>query len=159
MANGLDTMLGSSTGSRLDIIRNVICKFIFTELAVVDKVNKDKRTVDCSVNKVKYTGVEVLSIGGNGVKLNVLPAEGDVVLIIVPHACVPDVDNYKALSSAFAYDAGGTKCIPLGTSKDKVAEIEISGSDSKIKIDNGKCSVTMGSTILLQGRNGKLEVS
>lgn len=156
--NGLDTVVGFGGLSDLDMVKNILARSTYIDIAEVKAVKSDGRRVDCVSATNFYNDTEVLALGGSGIRFDILPSKGDIVLVLTPKTVVEDTSEYKDIPLQFKYDIAGAKCIPLGSVKNK-SIISIKGDGDNAVIDNGTCTVTIGSTIKLKGRNGTLEVS
>lgn len=157
-SNGLDTVIGFGGLSDLDMIKNISARNTYVDIAEVTSVKNDGRRVDCTSATNFYNDTEVLAIGGSGIRLDILPSVGDIVLVLTPKTVVVDTSEFKDIPRQFKYDIAGAKCIPLGSVKNK-SILSVKGDGNNAVIDNGTCKVTIGNTIKLQGTNGTLEVS
>lgn len=161
--SGIAQRLQMNKVSQAQRIQNVIDHNAFVDVAYVTKVDEEKRIVTCTNDTATYQDVEVLSVGGNGIRLDVMPKKDDAVLVLTPRIPIKDTSTFKRQSYYItAYNTFCTKCIPLGSryTEDKDC-VKVSKSEGKISLSvttDTDVEITAKS-ITLNGANGKLEIT
>ena len=136
-------------------IRGIIAQYSFITVGKVKSYDSSTNTVSVIIKKtLTVNNIEVLSLGGNSIAVQIVPKAGDIVLLITTKDVIDTVKNYN-IKTAPEYDLSSMKAIPIA-SADSV--------DTTIVCDNNGItisskSVPINTTVGSDSKNTKVSVT
>jgi len=165
----LNTQL--SNMNTLDVIKGIVKRFRFVDYARVTSVTDG--FVDAEREGIKFTNMEVLSLGAQKYAINIVPAKDDIVLILSSRTFIKDIKDFKQDTNVDSYSSATLKCIPICSPSKATSKITIDqngfdftdGNNNSIKLTGTGVDIADGNnnTISLSSSgvsiNNKLTVS
>ena len=136
-------------------MRGVISQYTFLTYGKVQSYTSSTNTVSVLVKgKIVINNIEVLSLGGNSIAIQIVPKVGDIVLLLTTKEVIDTIKSFT-LKDSPEYDLSSMKAIPIA-SADSV--------DTTIVCDNNGItinskSVPINTTVGSDSTNTKVSVT
>ena len=136
-------------------MRGVISQYTFLTYGKVQSYTSSTNTVSVLVKgKIVINNIEVLSLGGNSIAIQIVPKVGDIVLLLTTKEVIDTIKSFT-LKDSPEYDLSSMKAIPIA-SADSV--------DTTIVCDNNGItinskSVPINTTVGSDSKNTKVSVT
>ena len=136
-------------------MRGVISQYTFLTYGKVQSYTSSTNTVSVLVKgKIVINNIEVLSLGGNSIAIQIVPKVGDIVLLLTTKEVIDTIKSFT-LKDSPEYDLSSMKAIPIA-SADSV--------DTTIVCDNNGVtisskSVPINTTVGSDSTNTKVSVT
>ena len=136
-------------------MRGVISQYTFLTYGKVQSYTSSTNTVSVLVKgKIVINNIEVLSLGGNSIAVQIVPKVGDIVLLLTTKEVIDTIKSFT-LKDSPEYDLSSMKAIPIA-SADSV--------DTTIVCDNNGVtisskSVPINTTVGSDSTNTKVSVT
>ena len=136
-------------------MRGVISQYTFLTYGKVQSYTSSTNTVSVLVKgKIVINNIEVLSLGGNSIAVQIVPKVGDIVLLLTTKEVIDTIKSFT-LKDSPEYDLSSMKAIPIA-SADSV--------DTTIVCDNNGVtisskSVPINTTVGSDSKNTKVSVT
>src|SRR5574344_165070 len=136
-------------------MRGVISQYTFLTYGKVQSYTSSTNTVSVLVKgKIVINNIEVLSLGGNSIAIQIVPKVGDIVLLLTTKEVINTIKSFT-LKDSPEYDLSSMKAIPIA-SADSV--------DTTIVCDNNGItinskSVPINTTVGSDSTNTKVSVT
>lgn len=136
-------------------MRGVISQYTFLTYGKVQSYTSSTNTVSVLVKgKIVINNIEVLSLGGNSIAIQIVPKVGDIVLLLTTKEVIDTIKSFT-LKDSPEYDLSSMKAIPIA-SADSV--------DTTIVCDNNGVtisskSVPINTTVGSDSKNTKVSVT
>jgi hypothetical protein len=136
-------------------MRGVISQYTFLTYGKVQSYTSSTNTVSVLVKgKIVINNIEVLSLGGNSIAIQIVPKVGDIVLLLTTKEVIDTIKSFT-LKDSPEYDLSSMKAIPIA-SADSV--------DTTIVCDNNGItisskSVPINATVGSDSKNTKVSVT
>ena len=136
-------------------MRGIISQYTFLTYGKVQSFTSSTNTVSVLVKgKIVINNIEVLSLGGNSIAIQIVPKVGDIVLLLTTKEVIDTIKSFT-LKDSPEYDLSSMKAIPIA-SADSV--------DTTIVCDNNGVtisskSVPINTTVGSDSKNTKVSVT
>jgi hypothetical protein len=136
-------------------MRGIISQYTFLTYGKVQSYTSSTNTVSVLVKgKIVINNIEVLSLGGNSIAIQIVPKVGDIVLLLTTKEVIDTIKSFT-LKDSPEYDLSSMKAIPIA-SADSV--------DTTIVCDNNGVtisskSVPINTTVGSDSKNTKVSVT
>ena len=136
-------------------MRGIISQYTFLTYGKVQSFTSSTNTVSVLVKgKIVINNIEVLSLGGNSIAVQIVPKVGDIVLLLTTKEVIDTIKSFT-LKDSPEYDLSSMKAIPIA-SADSV--------DTTIVCDNNGVtisskSVPINTTVGSDSKNTKVSVT
>ena len=126
-------------------MRGVISQYTFLTYGKVQSYTSSTNTVSVLVKgKIVINNIEVLSLGGNSIAIQIVPKVGDIVLLLTTKEVIDTIKSFT-LKDSPEYDLSSMKAIPIASADSVYTTIVCDNNGVTISSKSVPINTTVGS--------------
>ena len=136
-------------------MRGIISQYTFLTYGKVQSFTSSTNTVSVLVKgKIVINNIEVLSLGGNSIAVQIVPKVGDIVLLLTTKEVIDTIKSFT-LKDSPEYDLSSMKAIPIASANSVDTTIVCDNNGVTISSKSVPINTTVGS----DSKNTKVSVT